>query len=91
MANAQAKVCADAIIRAFNGQAPDPGPVTSSACYSPITASEASWLAASFQYDPVSRTMKRVEAAFGEAPQPTADGMKQMFQWADNIFADSFG
>lgn len=90
MANSQAKVCADAIIRAFHGEAPDPSPVTSSACFSPITSSTASWLTASFQYDPVSKTMKRVDASFAEAPKPTSDGMQQMFQWADNIFADSF-
>lgn len=91
MANSQAKVCADAIIRAFNGEAPDPSPVTSSACFSPITATTASWLTASFQYDPVSGTMKRVDASFAEAPKPTSDGMQQMYQWANNIFADSFG
>lgn len=90
MANAQAKVCADAIIRAFNGEAPDPNPVTSSACYSPITSSKAAWLTASYQYYPVSGTMTRVDASFMEAPQPTSDGMQQMFQWANNIFADSF-
>ena len=91
MANAQAKVCADAMIRDFNGQPPDPSPVTSSACYSPITSSKASWLSASFQYDPGSGTMRRVDASFGEAAGPTSDGTQQMFQWADNIFADSFG
>ena len=91
MANAQAKVCADAIIRAFNGAAPDPSPVTSSACYSPITSSKASWLTASYQYDAVSKTMKRVAASFAEASEPTSDGMQQMYHWADNIFADSFG
>lgn len=90
MANSQAKVCADAIIRAFNGEQPDPAPVTSSACFSPITASKASWLTASFQYDPVTKAMKRVDASFAEAPQASSDGMQQMFQWADNIFADSF-
>jgi hypothetical protein len=90
MANSQAKVCADAIIRAFNGEAPDPTPVTSSACFSPITASTAAWLTASYQYDPVTKAMKRVESSFAEAPRPTSDGMQQMFQWADNIFADSF-
>jgi len=90
MANSQAKVCADAIIRSFTGEAPDPLPVTSSACFSPITSTTASWLTASFQYDPVSKTMKRVEASFAEAPKPTSDGMQQMFQWANNIFADSF-
>jgi NADPH-dependent 2,4-dienoyl-CoA reductase/sulfur reductase-like enzyme len=91
MANSQAKVCADAILRSFRGESPDPAPVTSSACFSPITSSKASWLTASFQYDPASRTMKRVDASFAEAPEPTSDGMQQMYQWADNIFADSFG
>lgn len=91
MANSQAKVCADAIIRAFNGEAPDPSPVTSSACFSPITATTASWLTASFQYDPATKAMKRVDASFAEAPKPTSDGMQQMFHWADNIFADAFG
>lgn len=90
MANSQAKVCADAIIRAFAGEAPDPAPVTSSACFSPITSSKASWLTASFQYDPVAKMMKRVDASFAEAPEPTSDGMQQMFHWAENIFADSF-
>jgi sulfide dehydrogenase [flavocytochrome c] flavoprotein subunit len=90
MANSQAKVCADAIIRSFHGEAPDPNPVTSSACFSPITSSKAAWLTASFQYDPATRSMKRVEASFAEAPTPTSDGMQQMYQWADNIFADSF-
>lgn len=90
MANSQAKVCADAILRALNGEDPDPAPVTSSACFSPITASKAAWLTASFQYDPLSRSMKRVEASFAEAPEPTSDGMQQMYHWADNIFADTF-
>jgi NADPH-dependent 2,4-dienoyl-CoA reductase/sulfur reductase-like enzyme len=91
MANAQAKVCADAIIRAFNGEDPDPSPVTSSACFSPITSEKASWLTASYQYDPTTKAMKRVDASFAEAERPTSDGMEQMFQWANNIFADSFG
>ena len=55
-----------------------------------ITASTAAWLTASFQYDPVTKAMKRVESSFAEAPGPTSDAMQQMFQWADNIFADSF-
>jgi NADPH-dependent 2,4-dienoyl-CoA reductase/sulfur reductase-like enzyme len=88
MANSQAKVCADAIIRAFAGEAPDPAPTTSSACFSPITSTKASWLSASFQYDAATGAMKRVD--LGEAHEPTSDGFQQMYQWADNIFADSF-
>ncbi|MBL9116593.1 MAG: FAD-dependent oxidoreductase [Verrucomicrobiaceae bacterium] len=90
MANSQAKVCADAIIRAFNGEQPDPNPVTSSACYSPITSKTAAWLTASFQYDPATKTMKRVDASFAEAPKPSGDALEEMYKWANNIFADSF-
>jgi NADPH-dependent 2,4-dienoyl-CoA reductase/sulfur reductase-like enzyme len=90
MASSQAKVCADAILRAFGGLGPDPAPTTNSACYSPITASTASWLTAAYQYDPVTRSMVRVEAAFGEASAPSKDNYEEMFHWADNIFADSF-
>jgi len=90
MASSQAKVCADAMLRAFAGSAPYPAPVTNSACYSPITASTASWLTAAYQYDPVSRSMKLVPAAFGEAAGPTSGNYEEMFKWADNIFADSF-
>lgn len=88
MANSQAKVCADAIIRDFHGEAPDPAPATSSACFSPITSTKASWLSASFQYSPATASMVRVD--LGEAHEPTSDGFQQMYQWADNIFADSF-
>jgi sulfide dehydrogenase [flavocytochrome c] flavoprotein chain len=90
MASSQAKVCADAILRAFAGLTPDPAPTTNSACYSPITASTASWLTAAFQYDAASNSMKLVPAAFGEARAPSQDNYQEMFKWADNIFADSY-
>jgi sulfide dehydrogenase [flavocytochrome c] flavoprotein subunit len=91
MANAQAKVCADAILRAIGGNPPDPQPMTTSACYSPITNKTASWLTASYQYDPVTRQMKRVEESFGEAESPSAENYSDMFQWANSLFADTFG
>ena len=90
IANAEAKVCADALLRAFAGEQPDPAPMTNSACYSPITANTASWLTAVFAYDPVSGTMKAVPASSGEAPAPTQDHFEKMFDWADNLFADTF-
>jgi hypothetical protein len=46
IANQEAKVCADALVRLFNGESPDPAPVTNSACFSTITMSQASWLTA---------------------------------------------
>lgn len=90
MANAQAKVCADALIRYFAGEAPDPAPVTASACYSPITATKASWLSVVFGYDAASGAMKAVPNSLGEAPTPTTDHYQDMFGWARNLFADSF-
>jgi NADPH-dependent 2,4-dienoyl-CoA reductase/sulfur reductase-like enzyme len=90
MANAQAKVCADAILRAIDGQAPNPAPVTMSACYSPITSKTASWLTASYQYDTATRAMKRVDASFGEAKAPSAENYIDMFDWANSLFEDTF-
>lgn len=99
MANAQAKVCADAILRDFNGESPDPSPITNSACFSPITRNTASWLTVGFRYDPVSQTMvaqknttdlNAPNASFGEAAQINSDNFGQMLSWAENIFADSF-
>jgi NADH dehydrogenase FAD-containing subunit len=90
MANAQAKVCADAIIRSLDGQPPNPAPVTMSACYSPITSKTASWLTASYQYDPATLSMKRVEESFGEAKSPNSENYIDMFDWANSLFEDTF-
>ena len=89
MANSQAKVCADAILRAFNLDFPDPAPTTNSACYSPISSKDASWLNANYQYNPAYGVMERVPGSFGEAEAPSGDYMEDMFTWADNLFADS--
>lgn len=90
IANAEAKVCADAILRSFAGEAPDPEPVTNSACYSPITATKASWLTSAFAFDPATGTMKSVAASAGEAPEVTRENFRQMLDWARNLFADTF-
>lgn len=90
MANAQAKVCADALVRYFAGEAPDPAPMTNSACYSPITSTTASWLTVVFGYDAASGLMKPVPNTLAEAPTPTRGHYEDMFGWAKNLFADSF-
>ncbi len=98
MANSEAKVCADAIVRALNGEAPDENVATNSACYSPITNRTASWLSANFIYGDIfdaagnvkGKGMHRVD--MGEAPADGVDGdsYEDMFTWADSLFADSF-
>jgi NADH dehydrogenase FAD-containing subunit len=90
MASSQAKVCADAVLRGLVGLPPDPSPTTNSSCYSPISSKSASWLTASFQYNPASGGMAGVPAAAGEADKPSGGSYSEMFKWADNIFADSF-
>lgn len=88
MANAQAKVAADAIIRSLQGRAPDPAPATSSACFSPVTMSTASWLTAVFRYDPATRTM--VPSASAEAPGISSRNYRDMSRWFDGLMDDSF-
>ena len=90
IANQEAKVCADAILRLFSGLAPDPSPHTNSACYSPITFETASWLTVNFAYDPVSRTMVPVTASAGEAAARSKDNFEEMNKWFTALMGDTF-
>lgn len=90
MANQQAKVCADALTRIFAGDAPDPAPVTNSACYSTITSSEAGWMSAVFQYDAAARAMKAVADAPGASNGWSQKNFKQMGKWFEALMADTF-
>ncbi|MGD9888677.1 MAG: FAD/NAD(P)-binding oxidoreductase [Halothiobacillaceae bacterium] len=90
VANQEAKVCADAIVRAFLGQQPDPAPVTNSACYSPITNSTASWLTVVYQYDGSSKTMVPSGAGVVEAASISSKNFSQMNTWFNTLMADSF-
>jgi NADH dehydrogenase FAD-containing subunit len=101
IANQEAKVCADAVTRLLRGDTKlDQNLVTNSACFSPITATQASWLTAVFHYDPVSRTMKKYlrpagsnaagVLADGEAGQWTAENFSQMGKWFNQLMADTY-
>ncbi|MEH6610356.1 MAG: hypothetical protein V7696_13400 [Halioglobus sp.] len=94
MANAQAKVCADAILRKLASRPTDnmgrlENLTTNSACYSPVTYDTATWLTAVYHYDAASRQMK--PSHVGEAGEWTRDNYDDMFDWSDNLFADTFG
>lgn len=90
IANQEAKVCADAILRLFSGLSPDPDPHTNSACYSPITFETASWLTANFAYDPTTQTMVPVAASSGEAAARSKDNFEEMNKWFKALMGDSF-
>jgi len=98
VANQEAKICADAIVRLLGGQQPDPAPVANSACYSPITGSTASWLTAVYQYDSSNKKMV-VAANNGNTSGATAiesatistQNFREMSTWFNTLMGDSFG
>lgn len=97
VANQEAKICVDAIVKLLGGQQPDPAPVANSACYSPITASTASWLTAVYQYDAVNKKMviaanggNTVGAKATEAASINNSNFKQMNTWFNTLMGDSF-
>lgn len=97
VANQEAKICADAIIRLLGGKQVDPAPVANSACYSPITASTASWLTAVYQYDSANRRMvvaanggNTVGATAIEAASVSSENFRQMQTWFTTLMGDSF-
>lgn len=93
VANSEAKVCADALVRLLSSPALplDSAPVTNSACYSPITATTASWLSVVYHYDPVSQTMKAAPGQPVEAPAITTSNYSQMNTWFKVLMSDTFG
>ena len=95
VANGEAKVCADAILRMLNGEKPDPGPTVPAACFNSVTSTTGSWLSTLFAYDPATKSMIKVKAPDNptgtfEAPAATGDNYERIFDWSANLFADTF-
>lgn len=89
--NSEAKICADAILRTLNGLSPDSSPKTNSACYSPTSKTEASWLTAVYKYDANTNSMVSANTAvYPAAGSPSSSNYNKMFDWAGNLFADTF-
>ncbi|MEF3074239.1 FAD/NAD(P)-binding oxidoreductase [Methylobacter sp. Wu1] len=92
--NQQAKTCVDAILRVLQGQLPDPSPVTNSACFTPITASTATWLAAVYQYDPGSKKMviptQHNNGTAISAPTASTRNYQDMLTWFNTLMGDTF-
>ena len=90
LANQEAKVCADAIARIVAGGQPDAAPVTSTACYSTITRSQATWLTALFQYDAATQTMVVPAAASGASSGWNSENYRDMGVWFQSLMSDTF-
>lgn len=104
MANAQAKICVDAVLRSLellpNAVADwlerADNTTTNSACYSPITRKKASWLTAVYRYtydtDPFDGEMMLVEPSFGSSGGWSGDHFEDMLRaWWPNLSQDTFG
>ncbi|NWG92266.1 MAG: NAD(P)/FAD-dependent oxidoreductase [Parvularculaceae bacterium] len=95
MANAQAKICADAIIRLLNGgtvadAARIASIATNSACFSPITLTEASWLTANYQYDPTTKAMTLAPGSLAESGGWSTGSYSKMQKWSKQLWSDTF-
>ena len=93
--NQEAKICADAIVRAFNFQAPDPAPTANSACYSPLSSTVASWLTAVYRYDAATGKMAPYDHVAGtsaptEAAAPSTGNFAKMSTWFNALMLDTF-
>lgn len=90
IANAEAKVCADAIIHLLRGEAVNSSPITNSACYTPITNKTASWLSVVYRYDPATGTMLPTGSGVVESSGVSTKNHEEMLKWFSNLMSDTF-
>jgi sulfide dehydrogenase [flavocytochrome c] flavoprotein subunit len=93
--NQGAKICADAIVRAFALQPPDPAPTANSACYSPVSGTLASWLTAVYQYNPATGKMEIHDMVDGstlatEASAPSTGNFSKMNTWFKALMLETY-
>ena len=88
MATNQAKVCANAIVQLFAGQAPDPTPVFANTCYSYVTDKSAMHVANVYRYDEGKKIMLSAEGG-GVSLSPSEKEGAYAVAWAQNIWADT--
>lgn len=89
IANSEAKVCAEAVLNLLHNQPVYAAPKINSACYSPVSATEATWLTAGYAYDSAKNNWVKITTSAASGP-PTTKHHYEMFGWAKNLFSDSF-
>lgn len=90
IANAEAKVCADAIVHLLRGEAINQNPITNSACFTPITKNTASWLSVVYRYDAASGNMLPTGNGVTESASINQDNYEEMLSWFSNLMSDTF-
>ncbi len=88
MATNQAKVCANAIVQLFAGQAPDQTPVFANTCYSYVTDKSAMHVANVYRYDAGKKMMLSAEGG-GVSMSPSEREGAYAAAWAQNIWVDT--
>jgi len=90
MANAQAKVCASAIVALLQGEMPDVEPVFNNTCYSFVDDQQAIHVAAVYRYSTERAEMMPMPGS-GVSTQESALEGAYANAWAKNIWADVLG
>jgi len=91
IANSEAKVCADAILRKVNNEVLFASPKTNSACYSPVSSNEATWLTAVYNYNSSTKDMQLANTTdFPASGTASSSNYDDMFLWSGNLFSDTF-
>lgn len=90
LANAEAKVCADAIIQYLKGDLVNQTPITNSSCFTPITQTTASWLSVVYRYDPGTGNMMPTGNGVTESNDANSENYEDMLKWFNNLMADTF-
>ena len=88
MANAQAKVCAAAVVSLLKEQLPEQEPVINNTCYSFIDNLQAVHVAAIYRYDKEQKAMIAMPGG-GVSKEPSELEGAYADAWAQNIWADT--
>ena len=91
IANSEAKVCASALLSELNGLSPHTTVKINSACYSPVSINEATWLTVVYEYNSATQQLQPVAGAnYPAMGLPSTSNYRDMFNWSGNLFSDTF-
>jgi sulfide dehydrogenase [flavocytochrome c] flavoprotein subunit len=89
-ANAQAKVCARAVVDLMLGQAPDPAPAFANTCYSFIDDRQGMHISTLYRYDAAKKSMQ-AEGPGVLSERASMEEGRDADAWARQIWDDVLG